>query len=108
MSILKAIARKILSEELQSIQSVVVAQEKDIKALKDENRHWHSKYAELQLAKPPSRVSFRLSRSIFDDFRKNLPQMLIGSSTTDLQAAALVAQQRVVNLIEEQLVDERG
>ena len=101
MSILKRIASKILWKELRQLQAVVKTQEEQVD-------YWKGLHTQLRLSQPERKVVFRIPRHVFDTFRKGLPKMLIGSNTTDLQAAALVAQQHVINLIEEQLVDERS
>lgn len=88
-NILKAIASKILKKEL-------AAKDKVIDTLLDAN---------TQLKKEKNiKFGYRIPREEFDRIRKKLQPSVVTTSTTDLQAAALVGQQRVLDVIEEELV----
>ena len=87
--ILKAIARKILKKELESKDEV-------IDTLFNAN---------TQLKKEKNiKFGYRIPREEFDRIKKKLQPSVVTTTTTDLQAAALVGQQRVLDVIEEELV----
>lgn len=48
----------------------------------------------------------RIPRSVYQDFKNSLPAMVVTSQTTDIQAAAMVGQHVILDLMEKKLVNE--
>lgn len=87
---LKIIARWLLKKELQLLHSVITEQEKSL--------------AQRVQAEQAPRLTTRLASSEFLRFKAGLPQAVITGTSTDLQAAALVGQQMVLDRLERELV----
>jgi hypothetical protein len=89
----KTIARWLLKKELSSLYSVITKQEEEITNLKS-----------LPAPVEQVRLTNRLTSSEYYRFKASLPAAVITSTSTDLQAAALVGQQAVLDRMERELV----
>lgn len=89
-NLLKKIAYKILKKEIEHKDSTI--------------DKLYSKIAEKEHRK--SIPVIRLDRGEFNRVRKLAYPMVVNGQTTELQAAALVGQQHVFDLIERELVRE--
>lgn len=89
---IKTIARWLLRKELAVLNSILSKQEKELS---------------VKVTTPPPVVVGRIARSEFLRFKQQLPLAVVTGTTTDLQAASLVGQQYVLDLIERELVSER-
>lgn len=98
----KSIANKVLSKELNTLRATIKRQEEDVRSLLSQyDRVQH----DLIEAKKLRNVTIRLRRDVFDHFRHtHLQRLVIGSGSTELQAAFLVGQQSVVEILERELV----
>lgn len=94
---LKAIARWLLKKDLRKLYSTIVEQEKEVTALKMQR-------AEQVLTQGQVRQTNRLAAAEYQRFKAGLPQAVITGTSTELQAAALVGQQMVLNRMEQELV----
>lgn len=91
MALLKRIASWILRKELQTKDNTI---DKLYTVINE------------KVDKPVVEV-IRLRRDVFSTLKRSLQQQVITNQTTDLQAAALVGQQRVLDLLEDGFVNER-
>lgn len=85
MKLLKRLCRYILREELKHKDEVI-----------------DRLYTTVQERKEVA--VYRLNPEVFKSLKKSLQESVITSTTTDLQAAALVGQQRVLDVIEKGIV----
>lgn len=85
MKLLKYIAKKILSKELTTLAKAAMSEERVV-------------------VKEEVKVTTRLTLAEWTRIKNLLPRQVVTSQTTQLEAAALVGQQRVVELIEKELV----
>lgn len=60
----------------------------------------------LFTAPPQTKVVYRIPREVFNKIKSKLQPCVVIGSTTDIQVAALVGQQRALDIIEQEIVIE--
>lgn len=89
-NIIKNICRYILREEIEEYENSLSKKDDIIDKL----------YSTIH----SGRVNIRLPRETFSGFKRLLQESVVSSTSTDLQVAYLVGQQRVLDLMERELV----
>lgn len=106
--LMKKVGRYLLREELEDLRQTLQREVRENTSLTEEVEGLYKKIESLQEAhrKPPTKVVIRLTRGEYDRLRSQLQPNMVTSSTTQLEAAYLVGQQRVLDILEKGFVSD--
>ena len=106
--LLKNVGRYLLRDELEDLHTSLKREIQENTSLKETVKDLNKSINELFVAnkKPSTKAVIRLTRGEYDRLRSQLQQNVVTSSTTQLEAAALVGQQRVLDVLEKGFVSD--
>lgn len=105
---MKTVGRYLLREELEDIHSSLKESIRENTSLKETVEVLQKEIKSLQgaLRNPPTKLVIRLTRGEYDRLRSQLQPNVVTTSTTQLEAAYLVGQQRVLDILEKGFVSD--
>lgn len=106
--LMKNVGRYLLRRELEDLHTSLKRETRENISLTgtigDLNKENGRLRGELQ--NPPTKVVIRLTRGEYDRLKSQLQPSMVTTSTTQLEAAYLVGQQRVLDILEKGFVSD--
>lgn len=99
--LMKYLGRLLLKRELEDLRTTLQRETLENTSLTEELGRLRE-----ALRKPPTKVVIRLTRGEYDRLRAQLQPNVVTTSTTQLEAAYLVGQQRVLDILEKGFVSD--
>lgn len=106
--LMKYVGRLLLRRELEDLRTSLQKETIENTSLKELVDILNKKNKSLQEAhrNPPAKVVIRLTRGEYDRLKSQLQPNVVTTSTTQLEAAYLVGQQRVLDILEKGFVSD--
>lgn len=106
--LMKNIGRYLLRRELEDLRTTLQKETRENSSLRQTVEDLSKEVERLRgiLVNPPTKVVIRLTRGEYDRLRSQLQPNVVTTSTTQLEAAYLVGQQRVLDILEKGFVSD--
>lgn len=106
--LMKNIGRFLLRRELEDLRTTLQRETRENSSLRETVEDLSKEVDRLRgtLVNPPTKVVIRLTRGEYDRLRSQLQPNVVTTSTTQLEAAYLVGQQRVLDILEKGFVSD--
>lgn len=106
--LLKNVGRYLLKKELEDLHNTLQKEVRENASLTEEAIDLYKENESLRKAhkKTPTKVVIRLTRGEYDRLKSQLQPNMVTTGTTQLEAAYLVGQQRVLDILEKGFVSD--
>lgn len=106
--LMKYLGRYLLKKELEDLHKVLRIERQEIASMYEtvDNLNKEIDTLKNRLTRPPTKVVIRLTRGEYDRLKSQLQPNMVTTGTTQLEAAYLVGQQRVLDILEKGFVSD--